>query len=447
MRAPLPPGPKASDIPRELRALKRRKWRYPDDLRDRYGDVVRLPIPFLDAVVVNDPDLLRPVHLTNAAGYERSVVTETMRVQGSPHHASWFDGRPEEWARGRRLLQPNFTQRGLVGFGRLFTDVIVEEVEKWRPEADTGRPFEMQEMFKTLALRVLYNALFSRRLDDREMEPLLEALNERMVATTIRTLMYPMPAWVPRPHAKSGAHADAWLDRHLAEIVAERRANPTDAHDVLDLLLAARYDDGTPLEDEKTRTEMLFLVIGGHETTASALAWVFALLASHPEAAKRVHAEVDAVDVDEITPAHFAALPFTRACFDEALRLQGGLVFNPKRATVDDEIGGYRIPAGTTVMQSNVTLQRDPRFWGAQAERFDPDRWLDGRANPADLEVFGRGQRMCMGKRLAYLEGVLTIATAFQRFTFSSPAGWRAEHEYRMSMGVKGGVPLLLESR
>jgi cytochrome P450 len=140
-------------------------------------------------------------------------------------------------------------------------------------------------------------------------------------------------------------------------------------------------------------------------------------------------------------------LELVRACFDEAARLQGGLVFNPKRAVVDDEIGGYRIPAGATVLHSNIALQRDPRFWGEDAERFRPDRWLEGGIDNAAFQNFGRGPRMCMGKRMAYIEAVLTIATAFQRYTFAAPPGWQPRHHYRMSMGVKGGVPLTLRRR
>jgi cytochrome P450 len=290
--------------------------------------------------------------------------------------------------------------------------------------------------------------MFSRRIAAEEMDRLLEALDARMLATTVRTGMFPLPGWVPRPKQRAGDRADAWLDDYLAGIIADRRAHPTGTTDVLRVLLDARYEDGTPLEDHKVRTEMLFLVIGGHETTAAGMAWTFALLAQHPEIAERVRAEVDALGGVPVGPQHLPQLELTRACFDEASRLQGSLVINPKVALEDDELGGYRIPKGATVLWSNVTLQRDPRFWGPDAERFRPDRWLDGSPTPAGaFQAFGRGPRMCLGKRLAYIEAVATVATAFQRYRFSAPPGWEIRHEYQMSMGVKGGVPLRLERR
>ena len=272
----------------------------------------------------------------------------------------------------------------------------------------------MAEPLKELALSVLYNVMFSRRIAAAQMPRLHAALEARMLATTVRTAMFSMPGWVPRPFDRRGARADAWLDDHLARIVADRRAAPTETTDLLNVLLDARYDDGTPIEDAKVRTEMLFLVIGGHETTAAALLWTFAQLASHPEAAERVYREVDALGGRPVTPADMPQLEFVRACFDETQRLQGGLVFNPKRALVDDEIGGYRITAGATVVHSNLTLQRDPRFWGPDAEHFRPDRWLEGETPAAAFQNFGRGRRMCLGKRMAYIEAVLTVATAFR---------------------------------
>ena len=448
VEAPLPPGPRGAAALASGAAFARDPWFYPQKIAARYGDVARLPMPFTDLILLSHPDHIAHVNLKAPDRYERSpMVTDSMRVQGSPHHASWFDERDEEWARGRQLLQPHFTQKALAELGGLFTEAIVDEVGGWAREADGDGVLDLEAPLKELALSVLYNAMFSRRIDEQEMPHLLERLDERMVATTVRTAMFSLPVRVPRPLSRKGSEADGWLDAHLAVIVAARRANPIETTDLLNVLLDATYEDGTPLEDLKVRTEMLFLVIGGHETTAAALAWAFALLATTPDVAARVYDEVDALGDKPLGPADMEQLSLVRACFDEAQRLQGGLVFNPKRAVVDDEIGGYRIPAGATVIHSNIALQRDPRFWGPNAGEYRPDRWLDGAIDNAAFQNFGRGKRMCLGKRMAYIEAVLTIATAFQRYRFQAPAGWTPRHHYRMSMGVKGGVPLTLTRR
>lgn len=445
---PLAPGPTGVEAVRWLGRLVRDPWFTPAKLARRYGDVVRLPVPGTDFVLLSNSDDISYVAIKAASRYQRSpMVTDTMRVQGSPHNASWFDHDDAEWKRGRQLLQPHFTQKALVELGQLFTDAVVEQVSGWGQAADTGTPFDLVEPLKELALAALYNVMFSQRIGEDEMPRLLHDLDERMIAATARTAMFPLPAFLPRPYSRRGATADARLDAYLAEMIAKRRAVPVETPDLLNVLLAARYEDGTPLEDSKIRTEMLFLVIGGHETTAAALAWTFALLATRPDLTARVRAEVDALGGSEVSPQDMPQLPLIRACFDEAQRLQGGLVFNPKRALADDEIGGYRIRAGTTVLYSNISLHRDPRFWGADADQYRPDRWLQDVINNGAFQAFGRGPRMCMGKRFAYIEAVLTVATAFQRFTFEAPDGWEPQHKYRMSMTVKGGVPLCLRRR
>jgi len=446
--APLAPGPRGVPGLAAFARLVRDPWFVPPQLARRHGDVLRLPIPFADVVLISHPDHIAHVNLAARDRYERApMVTDSMRVQGSPHHASWFDPDDAEWARGRKLLQPHFTQKALADLGHLFTEAVVEQVAGWGDRARPGAALDVVEPLKELALAVLYNAMFSCRIGEDEMGELLERLDRRMVATTVRTAMFSLPRAVPRPLRRRGAEADAWIDRHLAALIDERRRRPSGTTDLLNVLLGARYDTGEPLEDEKLRTEMLFLVIGGHETTAAALAWTFAFLGARPDVRERVTAEVDALGGRPVGPDDLAALPFVRACFDEAQRLQGGLVFNPKRAVVDDEIGGYRIPAGTTVIHSNIGLQRDPRFWGSDADEFRPDRWLEGGVDNATFQAFGRGPRMCMGKRFAYIEAVLTIATAIQRYHLRAPAGWQPRHQYRMSMTVKGGVPLHLELR
>lgn len=444
----LPPGPRGAAALAAAARFACDPWFFPARIAADYGDVARLPVPFVECVLLSHPDHIAHVNLKAADRYARApMVSDTMRVQGSPHHASWFDEDDDEWARGRRLMQPHFTQKALVELGALFTEVVVDEVDGWGRAADSGEPFDLTDPLKELALAVLYNGMFSRRIDPQEMPQLLHHLDERMLATTVRTALFSLPARVPRPLTRRGARSDAWLDDHLAAIVADRRAHPVATTDLLNVLLDARYDDGSPIPDGKLRTEMLFLVIGGHETTAAALAWTFALLATHPQVAGRVREEVDALGGADVGPADLERLPFTRAAFDEAQRLQGGLVINPKRALVDDEIAGFRIPAGATVLHSNITLQRDPRFWGPDADAYRPARWLEGPVDNAAFQNFGRGRRMCLGKRLAYIEAVLTIATAFQRYTLTAPPGWRPRHHYRMSMGVKGGVPLTLRHR
>src|SRR5699024_10868317 len=123
-----------------------------------------------------------------------------------------------------------------------------------------------------------------------------------------------------------------------------------------------------------------------------------------------------------------------------------GFVLNAREATVDDEIGGFHIPAGTTVAFSGQTLHRDPRWW-RDPERFDPTRFLQDEINTYAFLPFGVGPRRCLGMRMAYMVGLWTLASAFQRYRFELPPGWRPEPKFVFSSTVMGGVPVTIRRR
>lgn len=253
---PLPPGPRGLAGLAAFARLVRDPWFGPPRLARRHGDVVRLPVPFAEVILLSHPDHIAHVNLAARDRYQRApMVADTMRVQGSPHHASWFEHDEADWGRGRKLLQPHFTQKALAELGDLFTSAVVDQVGSWEARARPGEPFDVVEPLKELALAVLYSAMFSGRIGEDVMPELLERLDRRMLATTVRTAMFSLPAAIPRPLHRSGARADAWIDAHLAEIIHERRREPTETTDLLNVLLGARYDDGEPFEDHKIRTE------------------------------------------------------------------------------------------------------------------------------------------------------------------------------------------------
>jgi len=442
-----PPGPRGLASIAAAVDFARDPWMAPQRLARRYGDVVALPLPFADVVLLSHPDHLAHVAVKHPERYKRSDwVTENMKPIGANVRFFAFETDDAAWSRGRKLLQPHFTQKALVELGRLFTEAITEQVGGWQVFADRGEPVDLQDQLKALTLSVLMNSMFSHRVQHDEMQRLARQLKVGMEGATVRTLLWWLPRWVPRPLSRRYASVEQDLDRYLDAMIARRRAQPIDTADVLGTLLAARYEDGEPLEDEKLRAEMTGMVVGGFETTAAALTWSFALLTTHRNVEERLRAEVDALAGAPVTPAHMDELPFVRACFDEAQRLQGGLVINPKVAAVDDEIGGYRIAAGTTVVNSNITLHRDPRFW-SDPDRYDPERWLRDDVPREAYWPFGRGSRMCLGMRMAYIEAVLTLASAYQRYDFALPPGYKLRPQYRMSMGLKGGLPMTLSPR
>lgn len=440
---PIPPGPSGVKGAGALARLIRDPWLYPLKLTQKYGDIVSIPTPFVKTIYVGHPDWVDHVLVQNPDRYRRSDMVAKQMVPPKLGHNFFAFADDPEWRRGRSLYRPSFTQKNLAELGDLFTASVTAQVDSWAHADGAAEGYlDIEEMTRKLALIVLFNAMFDEYLSPRMLEASMtkKAISFGMLATTARVGMYSFPAWVPRPFQR---RMDSMLEMIMGgadQLIEMRRRHPTERTDILNLLINATYDDGSPLENDKIAVEIAGMIVGGHETTAAALAWTFALVSGHPEIERRLIAEVDSLDGKPVTVADMARLPLARACFDEAQRLQGGLVINPKTALVDDEMGGYRIAAGTTILYSSLALQRDPRFW-PEPNRYNPDRFLDNEANLRAFVPFGRGQRLCLGMRMAYIEAVLTIATAYQRYRFELPKGYEPRHQYRMSMGLKGGLP------
>jgi cytochrome P450 len=220
---------------------------------------------------------------------------------------------------------------------------------------------------------------------------------------------------------------------------------------MLDLLLATRDEDGRTLSAREVRDQVVTFIVAGHETVASALTWAWDLLAHHPEAAARLRAEADALD----GPATFddlPRLPFAAAVLDETLRLYPPAWVITRRALEDDELAGVPVAANALVIVSPWLVHRHASAWD-RPEEFDPSRFLDESgarrrdvvASPAYLP-FGAGPRLCIGRDMALLEGVLVLASLARAVDLEA-VGPSPRAVPLVTVRPDGGLPLRLHLR
>jgi cytochrome P450 len=206
-----------------------------------------------------------------------------------------------------------------------------------------------------------------------------------------------LPEWVPTPTNLRLRRAVRRLDAILYGIIQARRAQGGGGDDFLSLLLHARdEDDGSHMTDRQLRDEAMTLFLAGHETTALALSWAWYLLANHPEVEERLLAELRAVLGGR--PPAVADLPrlrYTEQVMLEVLRLYPPVYTIGREAIADTEVGGYPVPAGTTLLMSQWVMHRDPRYFD-KPEKFDPERGPATRrggcrSSPTSHSAAGRG--------------------------------------------------------
>lgn len=383
----------------------------------RHGDVVRYRMAHMTWYQVNHPEGVRRVLQERNHDYGKGTLTA--RVLRPVLGDGLFISEGDMWLRQRRLMQPVFHRRSVAAFGELMTAAALETLERWEPLARRGEPFDAQAEMTRLTLEIVTAALFSSHVGD-EREAVSSAISTLVedVSYRFEVPFYP-PLSVPTPRNRRMRAALRTLDAAVYRIIEEHRERE-DASDLLALLMTARDPEtGEAMSDKQLRDEVITLFIAGHETTANALTWAWYLLARNPEVETRLRAELDA-ELGNGPPAmaDLPALPYTRMVLDETLRLYPPAWITNRQALVDDEILGYRIPAGAIVMLSPYVLHRHPHLW-ERPDEFDPERFSPersvGRPRFAYFP-FGGGPRQCIGKTMALTEAQLVLATIARRY-------------------------------
>lgn len=415
--APLPPGPRGEPLLGSLRALRRNPLTFfPAQVRE-YGDVVRLRVGPIHVTLVAHPDHVRHVLQDNARNYNKQTrgfaVVRELLGQGL------LTSEGDFWLRQRRLAQPAFHRQRLAGFASTMVKATEDLVTALEGRIASGQPFDVAEDLTHLTLRIAGLTLFGTDLGG-ESRAVGDALGRVQTFANERlTQLIPLPRALPFPSHRRFEKDAATLDRVVRSIIERRHREGGEHHDLLQMLMDARDEDtGERMSDTQLRDEVLTLLLAGHETTASTLAWTVMLLSQHPEVRQQLEAELAQVLAGRApTVEDLPRLALTRRVVDESLRLYPPAWIFSRAAIQDDVVGGYRIPKGGYVLIVPWVLHRHPKLW-RNPEVFDPDRFLPEheRERPRfTFFPFGGGPRQCIGNQFALMELVLVLATLLQR--------------------------------
>jgi len=418
------------------------------------GDVVRLrtAIPGLKWYAFYSPAAFERVLHGNQRNYvkPRMIVTTLAQLTG----LSVFTLEGDAWLARRRLMQPAFHRERLGALAAVMEAAARETVARWAKLARRGERVDVAEEMTRVTLRVASEALFGRDLS-ADLDASGDAIRGALAHVGYRLRRLAVPTWIPSRRNREFLRARRALDALCYAAIAERRralalGTPSDGRGaLLDLLLGARdAESGAGLDDRALRDEVMTALLAGHETTAAALAWTWALLAAHPSAAERLTAEVDAAlgPAAEPTVADLARLPHARRVVDETLRLYPPAWAQPRQALADDVVDGVRVPARSIVALVQYVAHRRSDVWGDDADAFDPDRFLPERAAEGGRSrwayaPFGGGQRQCIGQQFALMEAQLLVAALAGRFRVVPNVPGLPAPDATFTLRPLGGLP------
>jgi cytochrome P450 len=407
------------------------------------GPVVRLPLPLVEAWALNHPRHAEHVLVSHARNFAKQTRGYEMlrKVLGN----GLVTSEGAFWKRQRRIAQPAFHRERLAGFADSMVSAATEAVASWPEHA----PFDLAHALMHCTLRIVGQTMLSTDVT-REAEAVGDALTV-VLGHLIRRTVSPFapPEWVPTPGNRAFARALATLDQAVLGVITQRRREGPKA-DLLSMLMdQADPETGEVMDDQQLRDEVMTVFLAGHETTANALAWTFALLGQAPDVLERVVAEVDAaLGARPATLADLPRLPLLARVIKESLRLYPPVWALGRTVLEDDVLDGVRLRKGALVFVCPWSLHRLPEFW-PRPETFDPERWLgstSGSERGAYLP-FSLGQRKCIGDGFALAEAQLLLATIVQRATVQLVPGQRFVPEPVITLRPRDGVHVTIARR
>jgi cytochrome P450 len=435
--AALPAGPRLAPRRQVLAWIFRPEWLM-EQARRECGDVFTIHLPFGPIVAVSDPEALKQVFTGDPAVLRAGEGNAPLEPVVGRESLLLLDGARH--LRRRRLVLPPFHGERLQAYAQDMAEIAARDLAGW----PAGTPFALEPRMRAITLAIIVRVVFGiedaqRAAALRELIPQLlpdTGLSSLVLLPALRRNLGPRSPWTRFLAAREAV--DALL---YEEIAARRRdAGLAERTDVLSLLLGARDEHGASLTDHELRDELMTLLLAGHETTATALAWTFELLHRHPEAHARAVAEARAAGAGGPTP-------WLDAVATETLRLKPPLPLAVRRLSRPMEVAGHQLPAGARVAPCIYLTHRRADLY-PQPTAFRPERFLEQGPETYGWLPFGGGIRRCVGAAFAQLELRAVLRTVLASAQLR-PADARPERTRRRAIVLtpSGGARTILVSR
>jgi cytochrome P450 family 135 len=429
--------------PTEAPAIQTARWllrpiAFMESCRRRYGDA--FSVRFLGferpLVMLTDPEAIRALYTAHEHGLPPGRSVALLPVMG-PGSVLLLEGQ-EHLAR-RKLMLPPFHGERMRSYETTVREVTEREIGSW--SGSGGRPFALHPRMQAITLEVILKAVFGVTDPERDAR-----LHERLPSLLGDTASPALQFRVLLSRRLGRGDPLASLRELLVEIdelllaeIAERRSGSDltrpEREDILSLLVAARFEDGAEMSDREVRDQLVTLLLAGHETTATALAWTFDLLLKNPATLARLTAEVDAGEEDS----------YLRAVISESLRLRPVVPLAGRRLTSELNVDGLSLPAGTDVTPA-IWLTHTRADLYPEPYAFRPERFLEESPTTYGWIPFGGGIRRCLGAAFAEMEMRVVLETIL-RSRVLSPASGRTERVTRRNVTFSPRNGTLVRSR
>jgi cytochrome P450 len=393
-----------------------------------------------EAIVTTNPVVIQHVLKTNWENYHKSHIQK--KRMGHFLGKGLLTTEGEAWKTQRRLIQSGFERKQLEVLSSIMQVSLDDSLRDFDRQARSG-PVDIYPLMMKITFAMVGKSLFGACLKEEDIETISEAIatvQEFMVRQTIQPYLNPWFAVSGelRRHWEMRSHAFGILGDYI-----RRRREEEPGHDLLQILLDARYSDGSRMDDELVVSESMQLLVAGHETSSNALSWILYLLSTRPDCVDRIRDEFDCVLGEK--PLGFSDVPkfeFTTQVIMEALRLYPPFWMVDRMALADDRAGDVDIPRGSTVVVFIYGTHHSPRYW-ENPESFDPERFSKANEKlhtPFAHLPFGAGPRGCIGGNYAMLQMLMILSVLLRKYDFQLVPGQTIEPRPMVILRPEHGI-------
>jgi cytochrome P450 family 135 len=434
-RVSLPPGPSSHPLVQTLR-WSFRPLAYMHECRQRYGDAYSVTFLGFETpmVLVSDPEVVKALYSERSHGMPAGRNLTLEPIMG-PRSILLLEGA--DHLAHRKLMLPPFHGERMRSYEPLVAGILDTEIDSW----PLGEEFPIHSRMQAVTLEVILRVVFG--VSDGERLARLRELLGRLLSATASTGVM-LSALLSR---RFGGRGGPWarfqrlidqVDVQLYAEIADRREDPglEDRDDILSALIQARFEDGEPMSDSDLRDQLVTLLLAGHETTATALAWSFDLLLRHPRELARLRGSLEDGE-DE----------YLRATISESLRLRPVVPIAGRRLATELEVGGLTLPPGTDVAPA-IWLTHTRAESYPEPFAFRPERFLGEAPETYAWIPFGGGIRRCLGAAFAEFEMRIALREILTRCDLrkADPAPETIARR-NITLSPKHGTPVILTAR
>jgi len=443
---PTPPGPRGRRWSGSLKEYGRDTLGFLARCSRDYGDVVAYRLGHQHACLLTHPADIEQVLVADFKTLPKGLKADPQGVLQVLLGEGLLTADGQEWIRRRRIARPAFARENMAGQAVQIAGVMERHFACWRD----GETRDLHRDMTHLAVCVIGDVFLGV-----DIRPAFEEINQAVeVAMKEHSARLLRPIWlpgrVPTPGKMRFRKAMHRFERVIREIIAERQTREHGGEDLLSVWLWGRPPEAGLPDETRVRDEIATLFLAGHDTTALALSWTLHLLSQNPQTERQLIEQLEAV-LGGRPPGlgDLSQLPYLESVLQEALRLYPSSWGFSRICHEDYEVGGYRIPAGTSILMSPWVTQRDPRFF-EDPEAFRPERWQDGLAARLPRFAyfpFGGGPRGCIGYAFGMMEAALILGFMAQRFRFEPVAGHRVQPWPAITLRPRHGLKMIVRRR